>query len=112
MAISRVSLRGARVGGIALPLFRTATPSDDEVLEALRVLMRSEFGLEPDAVVPTAHLIDDLDLDSIDLVDLAVGLEQESGVKLEEDDIRPIRTVADAVSAICAAAARRHTGAA
>jgi acyl carrier protein len=72
--------------------------------------MHAEFGLEPHAVEPSKHLIDDLDLDSIDLVDLAVSLEEQSGIKLEEDELKSVRTVADAVHVVHAAFARRGAG--
>lgn len=73
--------------------------------------MQAEFGLEPSTIELSAHLIDDLDLDSIDLVDLAVSLEEERGIKLDEDDLKSVRTVADAVDALRAALARSAAGA-
>ena len=98
-----------------MPPSREATnapPSTEEVLEQLRSMMASEFGLSPDDIEPSAHLVDDLDLDSIDLVDLAVTLEDESGIKLDEDQIKSVRTVGDAVEVIHAAFVRRSAGAA
>jgi acyl carrier protein len=83
-----------------------ATATNDDVLALLRATMSAEFGLAPDAIELSAHLIDDLDLDSIDLVDLAVSLEEERGIKLDEDDLKSVRTVGDAVSAVLAALAR------
>lgn len=90
----------------------STTPSPDDVLVTLRATMQSEFGLAPENIVPAAHLLDDLDLDSIDLVDLAVTLEDQSGIRLDEDDIKSVRTVGDAVSVIHAAFTRRSAGAA
>jgi acyl carrier protein len=87
-----------------------ATPTSDDVLAVLRATMAAEFGLDPDSIELTAHLIDDLDLDSIDLVDLAVSLEEDRGIKLDEDDLKSVRTVADAVDAMRAAFARRAAG--
>ncbi len=87
-----------------------ATLTSDDVLAVLRATMSAEFGLEPSAIEPSAHLIDDLDLDSIDLVDLAVSLEEERGIKLDEDDLKSVRTVGDAVNAVRAAFARSATG--
>ena len=72
--------------------------------------MHAEFGIEPSEVELSAHLIDDLDLDSIDLVDLAVSLEQERGIKLDEEELKSVRTVGDAVNAIRAALARGAAG--
>jgi len=72
--------------------------------------MQAEFGLDPEAIGLAMHLIDDLDLDSIDLVDLAVSLEEDRGIKLNEDDLKSVRTVADAVEAVRAAFARGAAG--
>jgi acyl carrier protein len=89
----------------------TAAPlTSDDVLAVLRATMQAEFGLDPDDIVPAKHLIDDLDLDSIDLVDLAVSLEEERGIKLDEEDLKSVRTVADAVQAVQAAFARSSAG--
>jgi len=87
-----------------------ATLSSDDVLAVLRATMQAEFGLPPQRIEPSAHLIDDLDLDSIDLVDLAVSLEEQSGIKLDEEELKSVRTVADAVSVVHAAFARRSAG--
>jgi acyl carrier protein len=88
-----------------------ATPSsDDDVLDFLRSTMHAEFGIDPSEVELSAHLIDDLDLDSIDLVDLAVSLEQERGIKLDEEELKSVRTVGDAVDAVRAALARGAAG--
>ena len=95
-----------------MPSSQNPTPSTDEVLLELRAMMESEFGLPPQQVEPASHLIDDLDLDSIDLVDLAVTLEERSGIKLDEEEIKSVRTVADAVSVIHAAFMRRSAGSA
>ena len=81
------------------------------MLAVLRAAMQAEFGLEPSTIELSAHLVDDLDLDSIDLVDLAVSLEEGSGIKLEEDDLKSVRTVGDAVDALRAAFARSAAGA-
>ena len=72
--------------------------------------MHAEFGIEPSEVEPSKNLIDDLDLDSIDLVDLAVSLEEERGIKLDEEELKSVRTVGDAVDAVRAALARGAAG--
>ena len=87
-----------------------ATPTGDDVLAVLRAAMQAEFGLEPSSIELSADLIEDLDLDSIDLVDLAVSLEEERGIKLDEEDLKSVRTVADAVNAMQAAFARSAAG--
>jgi len=95
-----------------VPLSADTAPSTDEVLDELRSMMASEFELDPESIHPDKHLMDDLDLDSIDLVDLAVTLEERSGIKLDEEELKAVRTVGDAVKVIQAACERRSRGAA
>lgn len=66
--------------------------------EALREVTRAVvtlFELDPAAVVPGARLRDDLELDSIDAVDLAAHLQSLTGRRVEESELRRVRTVDD-----------------
>ena len=73
----------------------------ESVLERVREILVSSFELEPGAIQLDSHLIDDLDLDSIDAIDLAVELEQETGLRVEEQELRQIRRVGDIVERVC-----------
>ncbi|MEZ4281285.1 MAG: acyl carrier protein [Myxococcota bacterium] len=73
----------------------------DEILDRVRAILAESFELEPEAIQLDSHLIDDLDLDSIDAIDLAVELEQETGLRVEEQDLRRIRFVRDIVDLVC-----------
>ena len=73
----------------------------ESVLERVREILVSSFELEPGAIQLDSHLIDDLDLDSIDAIDLAVELEQETGLRVEEQELRQIRRVGDIVELVC-----------
>ena len=55
------------------------------------------FQLDPKIVTPEARLVEDLDLDSIDAVDLAAKVQELTGKRLAEDDLRGLRTIADMV---------------
>lgn len=77
-----------------------AALTKEAVLVELRAVMKSEFGLSPERIQPETHLIDDLDLDSIDLIDLAVSVEESTGRALEEQELKSVRTVQDAVDLI------------
>jgi acyl carrier protein len=72
--------------------------------------MQSEFGLRPQQTEPATHLIDDLDFDSLDLVDLAVSLEERSGLKLDYEELKSVETVEGAVNVVYAALIRRSAG--
>jgi len=74
--------------------------SKEEVLARVIELMTESFGMDSAEVLPTAHLFDDLDLDSIDAIDLVVGLEEETGLRVAEDELREIRLVQDIVDLV------------
>ena len=87
------------------------TPSTSEhVLGELRAAMQSEFGLKPDEIQLETHLVDDLDLDSIDWVDLAVRLEETLGFTLPEEQLKSVLTVQDVVELIHGALTERRAG--
>jgi acyl carrier protein len=58
------------------------------------------FELEAEDIKPEANLADDLDIDSIDAVDLIVRLKELTGKKVGPEDFKEIRTVDDVISAI------------
>ena len=74
--------------------------SRSEVYERLKKLLMAEFGLREDQIGPDATLAEDLDLDSVDWVDMAVALEVETGQELAEADLASIRTVQDVVEVV------------
>lgn len=55
------------------------------------------FELPREALTPDARFVEDLDLDSIDAVDLAVKLREQTGKSLDEEQLRRLRTVSDIV---------------
>lgn len=72
----------------------------EEVDRQVREVLITTFNLSREAVTPEATLFQDLDLDSLDAIDLAVKLEIETGLKLAETEFRSIRTVKDVVETI------------
>lgn len=78
----------------------TNTLTKEEIFGRVRKILVNEFELDPDVISPSAHIIDDLDLDSIDAIDLAVDLEKETGLSLKEEELRAVRVVQDIVDLI------------
>jgi acyl carrier protein len=76
--------------------------SPESILETLRALLEREFELPPESVTLDAHLVDDLDLDSVDAVSLAALLEEQVGVSLQPEDVRSLDTVASVVEVLAA----------
>jgi acyl carrier protein len=72
----------------------------EEVLKQVQQLLTEAFELEEGAVTLEAHLYRDLDLDSFDAIDLAVNMESKTGIKLQEEELKRIRTVSDIVEVI------------
>ncbi len=72
----------------------------EELDRQVREILITTFDLSREAVTPEATLFQDLDLDSLDAIDLAVKLETETGLKLVEAEFRSIRTVKDVVETI------------
>ena len=71
-----------------------------EIFQKVSVSMVEMFHLDPKNVTQEARLVEDLDLDSIDAIDMAVKIQELTGKRLEEEELRRIRTVADVVHVI------------
>lgn len=74
--------------------------SQDEVYQRLSNLLVDMFEVDPDAIVPTARLYEDLDVDSIDAVDLIVELRSITGKQIDPEVFKLVRTVDDVVKAV------------
>jgi acyl carrier protein len=66
-----------------------------EVEARVKTVLIEMFELDETAVTPESHLYEDLDLDSLDAIDLAVKLKVETDIKLTEEEMKSIRKVAD-----------------
>ena len=73
--------------------------SKQAIYEQLVSMMEELFEVEPRQVSPDALLADDLDIDSIDAVDMAAHLQQLTGHKIQAAAFKEIRTVQDLVEA-------------
>jgi len=70
--------------------------TDDEIIQLIDTSLSEEFELDRTLMVPNAHIVDDLGLDSLDMVDMVVVLEKAFRFKIrEEEAIREIRTLGD-----------------
>jgi acyl carrier protein len=70
--------------------------SDDQKFEAFRKCAVEVLSVEPDQVTREARFAEDLDADSLDLVELVMALEEEFGVSVEEEELEGIDTVGGA----------------
>lgn len=74
--------------------------SQDQVLTKLREWMEDLFEIEPESVQLDSNLYSDLDVDSIDAVDLVVKIKELTGKQVKPEDFKNVRTVLDVVTVI------------
>ena len=70
------------------------------IFEKVRDIICEQFDLEPDQVTENTLLKEDLDADSLDLVDLVMSFEDEFQIEVPEEEVRNIKTVGDIVKYI------------
>ena len=75
-------------------------PARADILNHLKSLLESLFEVEPDTVSEDSLLYEDLDLDSIDAVDLMVHLKDYTGRKVDPQVFKDVKTVGDVVTAV------------
>ncbi len=76
-----------------------------QAFDALRDAAVEVLSVDPSAVTEQASFADDLDADSLDLVELVMAVEDRLGISIGEDDLGDVRTVGDAVNLILSASA-------
>ncbi len=70
--------------------------TEQQIFDELKKVLIETFEIDPDKIVPEAKIYDDLDIDSIDAIDLLVKLQPFLGKKtLKPADFKSVRTVAD-----------------
>ena len=72
----------------------------DEIMNKLKEILVDDFEIESSLITPEANLFEDLELDSIDAVDLAVKLQYFTDKKIPPEDFKKIKTVEDVAKAI------------
>ncbi len=81
----------------------TASVPHDKIFDDVRAMMAETFELEPERITRAARLYEDLDLDSIDALDMVVKLQEIIHRRVEEQELRSLRTVGDVVEMVAAA---------
>jgi acyl carrier protein len=79
----------------------------EEALSALREVAVEVLSVEPDDVVEGSRFKEDLDADSLDLVELVMGLEERFDISVPEEDLENVGTVGQAVDLVMAKVAAK-----
>jgi acyl carrier protein len=72
----------------------------EDVFPRVKKIIVEQLGVEEDEVVPTASFVEDLNADSLDLVELIMSLEEEFGMEISDEEAEKIVSVQDAVDYI------------
>lgn len=72
----------------------------DEIYQEVCGLLSKLFEIDPDEITPESRLYEDLELDSIDAVDMVVHLQKKTGKKIKPETFKSVRTVQDVVDAV------------
>lgn len=73
---------------------------NQEIFAKVKKVIVENLGVSEDRIVPEASLLDQLGADSLDLVELAINLEDQFGVTIDDADIGQLKTVGDVVAYI------------
>ena len=71
-----------------------------EILARVTDVLVTYFEIEPDRVRLDTDLFEELDLDSIDAIDLVVSLQEDTGLEVSEEELRNVRLVQDVVDLV------------
>jgi acyl carrier protein len=70
------------------------------IYQEVSALLTKLFDIDPQDIKPEAHLYEELELDSIDAVDMIVHLQKKTGKKIKPETFKQVRTVQDVVDAV------------
>jgi acyl carrier protein len=72
--------------------------TDLEILEGLGEIVEEITGVPADEVTPEKNFVDDLDIDSLSMVEIAVAAQDKFGVEIPDDQLKDLKTVQDVVN--------------
>lgn len=74
--------------------------SREDIFTRVTQVLEQLFEIDPQHIEPASRLYEDLDIDSIDAVDLVIELKKITGQKIQPEDFKSVRTVEDVVEQI------------
>ena len=72
--------------------------TDQEILAGLGEIVEEIAGVPADEVTPSKSFVDDLDIDSLSMVEIAVAAQDKFGVEIPDDQLKDLATVQDVVN--------------
>ena len=72
--------------------------TDQDILSGLSAIIEEIAGVPADEVSPDKSFVDDLDIDSLSMVEIAVAAQDKFGVEIPDDQLKDLKTVQDVVA--------------
>jgi acyl carrier protein len=72
--------------------------TDQEILAGLGEIVDEVAGVPVDEVTPEKNFVDDLDIDSLSMVEIAVAAQDKFGVEIPDDQLKDLKTVQDVIN--------------
>ena len=73
---------------------------NNDIFEKLKAIAVNQIGIDEEKVTPESDIIKDLGLDSLDIVDMLMSVEETFSVTIDDGDVAEMKTVADVVKFI------------
>ena len=72
--------------------------TEEEILTGLGEIIDEIVGIDKSEVTPEKNFVDDLDIDSLSMVEIAVAAQDKFGVEIPDDELRNLKTVKDVIN--------------
>ena len=79
--------------------------TEQEILAGLGEIIEEIAGVPADEVIPSKSFVDDLDIDSLSMVEIAVAAQDKFGVEIPDDQLKDLTTVQDVINFVAKNAA-------
>ena len=73
------------------------TVSQEEIIAGIAEIIEEVTGIEPSEITPEKSFVDDLDIDSLSMVEIAVAAQDKFGVEIPDDQLKDLKTVQDVI---------------
>ena len=74
----------------------------EDVVSTMKEVLSAELGVEEDKITSDARFKEDLDADSLELVEVVMALEERFGIEIPDDEVAGLKTVGEAVDLVVA----------
>ncbi|WP_294493815.1 acyl carrier protein [uncultured Ruminobacter sp.] len=74
--------------------------TESEIFEELKKIVAENFEIEPEKITMDSNIITDLDMDSIDAIDMVAELQKKLGCRFSAEDFKAVKTIGDIVRVI------------